>query len=193
MATRWLVLVIQLCAALPATSAKAQPAMEGASYVLLAQGGHPPLRAVDVAGVLPDSLKLKLLAVLARGDTAGAIALWQAHNGTQTVPKSLQAFQAAFSSANRIAGPCARVARDIYEGFSFFGGNSQYVRISSTGGNYLSWQSRIMMSDNNSHSAVRYGGKIYDAFTGPAGMNEAEYLKQIHYAGEIILKTATSP
>jgi hypothetical protein len=43
-----------------------------------------------VTGVLPDSLKLKMLAALARGDTAGAIVLWQAHHGTQTVPRALQ-------------------------------------------------------------------------------------------------------
>jgi len=134
-----------------------------------------------------------MLAALARGDTAGAIALWQAHQGTQTIPKALQAFQAAFSAANRIAGPCRRIAQDIYEGFSFFGGQAQYVRISSTGGNYLSWQSRILMSDNNSHIAVRHGARIYDAFTGPAGMHEAEYVQQIHYAGEIILKTVALP
>jgi hypothetical protein len=49
------------------------------------------------------------------------------------------------------------------------------------------------MSDNNSHIAVRHGAKIYDAFTGPAGMHEAEYVQQIHYLGEIILKTVTAP
>jgi hypothetical protein len=49
------------------------------------------------------------------------------------------------------------------------------------------------MSDNNMHSVVRSGGKIYDAFTGPAGVVEAEYLKHLHYAGELILKTVSSP
>jgi hypothetical protein len=85
------------------------------------------------------------------------------------------------------------MAKDIYEGFKFLGGQPEYVRISSTGGTYLSWQSRIVMSDNNMHSVVRSGGKIYDAFTGPAGMVEAEYLKHLHYAGELILKTVSSP
>jgi hypothetical protein len=192
MAPRWLFFVIQLCAATLAMPVEAQPAPKEVTRTILAQVAHAPVRATDVAGVLPDSLKLKMLAALARGDIAGAITLWQAHNGVQTVPKALQAFQAAFSTANRIAGPCARVAKDIYEGFNFFGGQTQYVRISSTGGNYLSWQSRILMSDNNSHIAVRYGAKLYDAFTGPAGMLEAEYLRQIHYAGEIVLKTVTS-
>ncbi|HLL00250.1 MAG TPA: hypothetical protein VK539_06660 [Myxococcaceae bacterium] len=162
---RWPVFIMQLCAVMLASPAEAHP----------------------------DSLRLKLLAALARGDTAGAIALWQAESGAQTVPKSLQSFQAAFNTVNRVAGPCVRVAKDIYEGFSFLGGQSQYVRISSTGGNYLSWQSRILMSDNNSHTAVRHGAKIYDAFTGPAGMSEAEYVKQLHYAGALVLKTVTMP
>jgi hypothetical protein len=43
------------------------------------------------------------------------------------------------------------------------------------------------------HSVVRYGGRLYDAFTGPSGMVEAEYLKHLHYVGDLLLKTATSP
>jgi len=67
---RWHVFLMQLCAVLLAFPAEAHP----------------------------DSLRMKLLAALARGDTAGAIALWQAESGAQTVPKSLQSFQAAFNT-----------------------------------------------------------------------------------------------
>lgn len=172
--------VVFLCAALAAS-----PSGALSPHALL----HPQ----DMEGVLPDSIRLRLLATLARGDIPGAIALWQAETGSTAVPKVLQAFQSAFNIANRVAGPCSRVAKDIYEGFKFFGGQPEYVQLSSTGGPYLSWQSRILVSDNNLHSLVRYGGKLYDAFTGPAGMVEAEYLKHLHYGGDILLKTVSSP
>jgi len=188
-------LLLIIC--LGVTSAVATPtrgvAASQVQHLCLSQFIGTPLRPADVAGALPNSIRLKLLAALAQGDIAGAVSLWQVHTGRNTVPKALQALQAAFSSANRVAGPCARVARDIYDGFKFFGGEPQYVHISSTGGSYLSWQSRIMMSNNNAHLAVRHGGKIYDAFTGPAGIIEPEYLKNIHYAGEIITRTVSSP
>lgn len=75
MAPRWLYFAIQLCAATLATPVEAQPAPKEASRVILAQVDSAPVRATDVAGVLPDSLKLKMLAALTRGDVAGAISL----------------------------------------------------------------------------------------------------------------------
>jgi hypothetical protein len=186
-------LMVCLCVTAAALTAEAHSPLAAARLVLPGQVARLRPAPNQVEGALPDSIRLKLLAAIARGDIAGAIALWQAETGTNTVPRTLQAFQAAFNAANRIAGPCAQVAKDIYEGFKFLGGQPEYVRISSTGGTYLSWQSRILMSDNNMHSVVRYGGKLYDAFTGPAGMVESEYLEQLHYAGDIILKTVSSP
>ncbi|HEX5749192.1 MAG TPA: hypothetical protein VFZ09_23375 [Archangium sp.] len=77
--------------------------------------------------------------------------------------------------------------------FKNFGGMPEYVRISSSQGQYLSWQNRAIMSDNNFHIAVRYGGRIYDAFTGSGGMLEKDYLQSIIMAGEPIIKTVVSP
>lgn len=44
------------------------------------------------------------------------------------------------------------------------------------------------MSDNNLHFAVMHEGRIYDAFTGPAGMPRAEYLKNVIMRGEPIIE-----
>ncbi len=152
----------------------------------------PPLPTPAMwLAVLPDSVRLKMLAAIARGDIAGAISLWQLATNRDTVPPALAALQSAFSLTNRVAGPCARVAKDIYEGFKSLGGNPQYLRISSTKGEYLSWQSRTLMSDNNRHFVVIHEDKIYDAFTGPAGLSQAEYLKNTVMMGRPIVEQVT--
>ena len=140
---------------------------------------------------LPDSVRLKMLAAVARGDIAGAISMWQLATNRDTVPPALSALQAAFSLANRVAGPCARVAKDIHQGFQSLGGNPQYLRISSTGGQFLSWQNRTLISNNNIHFLVEYEGKLYDAFTGPAGMLRTEYLKNLVLRGEALIEQVT--
>ncbi|HYO74427.1 MAG TPA: hypothetical protein VEU33_50965 [Archangium sp.] len=145
----------------------------------------------SVLAVVPDSVRVKMLAAIARGDIAGAISMWQLATNRDTVPPALAALQSAFSLANRMAGPCARVAKDIYQGFKSLGGNPQYLRISSTQGDFLSWQSRTLMSDNNRHFLVEYEGRFYDAFTGPAGMLRAEYLKSLAMRGEPIITQVT--
>jgi hypothetical protein len=67
------------------------------------------------------------------------------------------------------------------------------LRIASTEGEFLSWQGQIMVSNNNFHIAVRQGGRIYDAFTGPAGMTEAEYIAARMHEGRLLFTVVTSP
>ena len=151
-----------------------------------------PTTAVLTAA-LPDSVRLRMLALLAEGDIAGAIALWQALTGQTDAPKVLQDLQTAFQVTSRALNSCTHVARTIHEGFRHFGGTPEYVRISSTQGQFLSWQNRAIMSDNNFHVAVRQGGKIFDAFTGSRGMLEKDYLRNIVMAGEPLINTVASP
>lgn len=135
----------------------------------------------------PDTVRLKMLAALARGDIAGAISLWQLQTNRSTVPAALQAMQSAYSVANRTMGPCIQVARDISNGFKAFGGSPQYVRFMPPGKPpYLGWEMRagdpkstIQISDMGTHYAVMMKDKIYDAFTGPEGMVLSEYLKRL--------------
>ena len=169
--------------------------------ILVARLGHaesagPPSRSpatVVLAAALPDSIRFKMLARLVEGDLAGAITLWQLHTGKTSIPKILQDLQVAFQVTSRALNSCTHVARTIHAGFKHFGGTPEYVRISSSQGQYLSWQNRAIMSDNNFHIAVRHGEKIYDAFTGSGGMLEKHYLQSIIMAGEPIIKTVVSP
>jgi len=185
--SRWWVLLV-CCLLSPWASA--QSALPGGGPGVALASAPVPTPGLWLAAI-PDSVRLKMLAALARGDIAGAISMWQLATNRDTVPPALAALQSAFSLANRVAGPCGRVAKDIYQGFKSLGGNPQYLRLSSSSGRFLSWQNRTLMSDNNLHFVVEYEGKLYDAFTGPAGMSRAEYLKSLVLRGEPIFTQVT--
>ena len=136
-------------------------------------------------GQVPDSVRTKIFAALAMGDVEGAVAAYMVHKGLTDTPRWLQAFQAAFSLASRGMGRCQQVAKDIFAALTRFGASPEYVKISSNEGDFLSWKGKMIMSENNLHVAVRYGGRIYDAFTGAAGMAEAEYRAAIQCRGEL--------
>jgi hypothetical protein len=145
---------------------------------------------------LPDSLRVKMVAALARGDIATAIGLWQAHHGKpDTIPRALRAFQSAYHASNRRPGACQDVARQLHEGFKFVGGSPQYLRISASPSSraYLSWQGRQIISDNRLHFVVHYKDKVYDAFTGPQGMPLKEYLSNLMMDGKPIIETVIEP
>jgi RHS repeat-associated protein len=168
-------------------------ALQGHSLPAYAYALNNPITFTDLTGSMPDSIKIKMLAMIARGDIAGAIAYHQLHTGRATIPKALQAMQSAFAAANRVAGQCQQVAKDIYSGFHYLGTKPEYLRITSTEGDFLSWQGRTMVSNNNFHVAVRQGGRIYDAFTGPAGMTEAEYIATMMHEGRLLFTVILSP
>jgi hypothetical protein len=85
------------------------------------------------------------------------------------------AMQQAFTAANQVGRRCEGVANTIAEGFRKLGQNPQLVKVFSDKGEILNWQGQQMVSNNNFHVAVMNGGRIYDAYTGAAGMTWAEY------------------
>ncbi len=147
----------------------------------------------SLMGQVPDSIRVKIFAALAKGDVEGAVSAYMAHKGLTDAPRWLQAFQAAFNVANQQMGRCPQVARDIHAALTRFGGSPEYVRASSTKGPYLSWYGRQIMSDNNTHFAVRYNGRLYDAFTGGSGMLEQEYIAAIEARAPVTLVVTGAP
>jgi hypothetical protein len=198
---RWLVVV----AALGATTAMASPARGAApaliQSIVTTQVASPPGLLAKAVLQIPDTLRTKMLAALARGDLAGAISLWELQMG-RSAPKWLQAFQSAFSSDNQKAGPCIEVAKSVFEGFKRLGANPTYVRFTSTGtqwgDEFIAFELRageprstIQISTNAVHYVVRVGDRIYDAMTGPAGLVMSDYMRRLLSPGSISMQTVS--
>lgn len=144
----------------------------------------PP--AVEAIPAVTESTRARMLALLAQGNTAGAIEMWKVHTGREA-PKALRAMQAAYGAANQVAGACIRVAKAIHSGFHELGGKAQYLKFTPRGDvPFLGWetkagipQSTIQISATGVHYAVRFKDRVYDAFTGPEGMLLEHYLKRL--------------
>jgi hypothetical protein len=158
-----------LAALLLCSSAKANPLVRVLLSVpkpYVAQVHSGPLRVSAVVTQIAESTRLKMLAAIARGDIEGAVALWQVHTGQQNIPAWLRAFQTAFSTENRRAGPCIEVAKSLFEGFKKLGGEPTYLKFTSEGtqrgANLLGFEMRagdarstLHISENFVHFAVR--------------------------------------
>jgi len=138
---------------------------------------------------------------MAEGNVQGAAEYYLVATGARQVPLWLQGLQAAFNAGNRVAGRCADVAKKIHEGFTALGKDPQYIKITSTESELLAFEVRagvpsstVRISNNNYHVAVRVGSRIYDAFAGPQGLTESEYLKRLLTPeGRIMLEEALQP
>jgi hypothetical protein len=188
MNARWLVVALMLAATLPTAPSKAQVA-------------SVPSRLTEAVLQMPDTLRARMLAALARGDLAGAISMWELEMG-RSAPKWLQAFQSAFSAENQRAGPCIEVARSVFEGFKRLGANPSYIRFAATGANrtdeLIAFELRagephstIQISNNAVHYAVRVGDRIYDAMTGPTGIAVTDYMKRLLSPGSLSMQTVS--
>jgi len=154
--------------------------------VLLACATAHPLER-DEGGGGGDSIRLKTLQLLVAGDLNGAGEYYLLATGVSQLPRWLVAFQNAFNVANRVAGPCQRVAEDIAGGFKRLGQSPALVTFTTNmkDGNAarigfdLGAGQTAQVSVAGHHVAVRCGERIYDAFTGPTGMLVADYIAHL--------------
>lgn len=185
MNVRWLVVVVALATTTTLASPPTGTAEQVSSAVLQ----------------MPDTLRTRMLAALARGDLAGAIHMWQLETG-RDAPQWLQAFQSAFSTDNQKAGPCIQVARSIFDGFQRLGSNPTYVRFTAMGtrwgDDFIAFELRageprstIQISNNAIHYAVQVGDRVYDAMTGPMGLVMSEYIQRLHCPGSLAMQTVS--
>lgn len=153
----------------------------------------------DSVLLMPDSLRTRVLAAIARGDIAGAVSLWELETG-RNAPHWLQGFQAAFNAVNQRAGPCIQVARSVYEGFKQLGASPTYIQFTTAivrrGDNLIGFELRageprstVNISVNAVHYVVRVGDRLYDAMTGPAGLTTAEYMQRLQSPGRLSMQT----
>ncbi len=157
-----------------------QREMGAAVHVMLA----PYAVANSISGALPDSVRVKIFAALAAGDVDTAVAAYMAHKGLTDAPRWLQAFQSAFNVTNRTVGPCRQVAGDIHAAFIRFGTRAEYVAFKARNYNYMSFDlpdgTSPAITQSGYHVVVRVGDRLYDAFTGPAGLTMADYMARLH-------------
>lgn len=185
-----------------AASGLANPSLP-ANQLCIAQAVSLPLRINELATHVTESTRAKMLAALARGDIPAAIVAWQANTGRQNIPQWLGNLQAAFQVANQRAGPCKQVAQSIFEGFKQLGKDPNYLHFRTSGthktANLIGFEVRageprslVQVSNNSTHYAVQVGNRVYDAFTGPAGLEVSEYLKRLLSPGTITYEAVST-
>lgn len=141
-----------------------------------------PIQASVLTGA--DSIRLKLLAYLARGDIAGALAMYEAETGHEA-PEWLRDLQVAYSVVNQTAGNCQQVARAIHTAFIKLGQSPQFIAFrANQAEDYMVFELEsgrdASVSHTGYHVAVRIGDVIYDAYTGPLGMRLSDYVSRLH-------------
>ncbi len=177
-------------------------------WLLLVAGSvSEPARAASPSSavVLPqagllgvsDSIRLKLLASLARGDIAGAIVMYEAQTG-HAAPAWLLELQVAYSVVSQNVGRCQEVARIIHSAFTRLGQNPQYVVIRALDRkNYITFDMADgkvpTLTRNGYHVIVKLEDIVYDAYTGSAGMKLTQYLSQLHAEAGVTWQVVAAP
>ncbi|WP_095984952.1 hypothetical protein [Cystobacter fuscus] len=139
-----------------------------------------------------------MFAALARGDMATAMYYLSALTGASVTQQQaiINGLTHFFDEGNQIAGQCGDVARGGFQVLhrlgEFMGSRPYFLKIISTEKRLiLGFELRTgvakQLADNGVHIAVKFEGRVFDAYTGPGGMDEAEYLRRIHtYTGQEI-------
>ncbi|HYO57912.1 hypothetical protein [Archangium sp.] len=201
MLLRWVFLISVLGATWTAASPTVHVPARNAQQLFTSQIPGVPGLVGEAVLQMPSTLKARMLAAIARGELAGAIALWELEMGRRA-PQWLTEFQAAFNVVNQRAGPCAEVAKSVFEGFKRLGEKPAYVRFTSTGSvrgaNLIAWERRageplstIQVSENSVHFAVQIKDRLYDAMTGPTGLTVTEYMKRLKSPGDLSMQVVS--
>ncbi|WP_144369960.1 hypothetical protein [Myxococcus stipitatus] len=150
------------------------------------------------------SIQARLKACLLLGDVQCVVAQWMLLKGTDKVPEWLSRFQWAFETSNRQAGQCPKVAKAIHEGLTRLGERPEFYRLTLVGEHrkFLGFDEIVkgvlvkshQVTTNGLHFVVRLQGRIFDAYTGPAGLPEEEYVRRlIPYPGmKLVMETVDS-
>ncbi|KFA88449.1 hypothetical protein [Archangium violaceum] len=159
--------------------------------------GSPPLPG-------DESIRARLKACLLMGDLNCVVDQYLLLENIGRVPGWLVAFQNAFAVANRKAGECEKVARNIYEGLTRLGQKPQFLRIRVDGDvKLLSFDemSKGVLVKNHQlattgrHLAVKLGDNIIDAYTGLAGLPPTEYMNRLRISStsQILYEVVQGP
>ncbi len=173
-------------------------------YLMVSLRVHASVPQVMVSHVqgITDSARVKVLAHLARGELAQAVEAYETATGLKA-PLWLAGFKAAFDTSKQVAGACQGVAQTIHRGFTAMGGRPEYVKLSTvadeTGrhAGYISFTTdqgkHLMLTDIGNHFVVRMRDRVYDAYTGPAGLPWHEYMSRLSARTPIVDEVVSAP
>lgn len=163
-----------------------------------ATAGHGlvlPALPAYVSGANPlfptNSYDANIRNLLLSGKVAEALGYAKEHYGR--VPDWLRSYAAAFDAAKRAVGQCQGVAKAIHEGMTQVGQKPEYLALRAN------WDFVVFkagdgkqhtVTHNGYHVVVKAGEKVYDAYTGPAGMKLSDYLARIFIDSGAKLETA---
>ena len=143
-----------------------------------------PLEVLTASVLSADSPRVKVMACLARGDIAGAIAMYEVSTG-RSAPAWLMDLQAAYGVASQTVGRCQEVARVIHTAFLKLDQSPQFIAFrANKAPAYMVFDlasgRNVPVAHSGYHVAVRMGDMVFDAYTGPMGMQLADYLSRLH-------------
>jgi hypothetical protein len=182
--------LLVLC--LQAACATAQPPAERYQEDCTTRGESTPCSSYHASVT-------NMFLALGRGDVAAAMNYLSLLTGLgvsqqQVIINGLTHF---FDEGNQVAGKCGDVARGGFQSLGRLGEHISmrpyFLKIIPVEGPFLGFETRSgvtkQMSDNGVHVAVKFAGRIFDAYTGPGGMDEKEYFRHIFTGtGEGIMK-----
>lgn len=140
-----------------------------------------PLYAAGSNPLLPThSYDAHIRNLLLSGKVAEALGYAKEHYGR--VPAWLRSYAAAFDAAKQAVGQCQDVAKAIHAGMTQMGQKPEYLGIQSTW-RYVLYQppdgKEQTITRTGYHVVVKVGDRVFDAYTGPAGMKVTEYLSRL--------------
>ncbi len=131
-----------------------------------------------------------MFAAIARGDMAAAMHHLSAVTGLSIAQQQtvINGLTHIFDEGNQIPGECGNVAREGFQTLGrigkHFNARPYFLKIVPTDGDILGFQLRSgvvkQVSNNGVHVAVKFAGRVFDAYTGPGGLAEREYIARLH-------------
>lgn len=158
--------------------------------------GGSPLIWSDASGLM-DTLNARILALAAQGDLEGAIFLAQTVGGSAgalALATRLQQFQTAIQTLTTryplATNKCVDVAEGIANAAKSANLTPQFLRIAPSQTPFVYIGDRYTALQ---HFAVRFGDRVFDAYTGAQGMLYSQYISMLNNSnlgpGSYIIQT----
>jgi RHS repeat-associated protein len=143
-----------------------------------------PYRYIDPDG--NQTVPARVLALIAQGNLAEAAAIAEVA-GLGIAPRIQQTISALNTLTQRYSRTslqCDKLAQETSALFKSLNANPQIINITDkAGAQFFIDNEGVTFAKTGFHQAVRVGNMVYDALTGPAGMEYAQYINKLESYG----------